>query len=255
MQAWIVVGKRLEKQKVSSLPKYLIAGSAAGMATTVFGCPSERIMTLAHIRKQGVYHVATEIGFKGMYQGWRVTLYRDIVFNAFFFTTRDMLVDLRIKYSSEHRCGKFERFLAGLPAGDSTHTHTHTHTHAHTHIQTHTYTHTCTHTYTYTYIHVHIYTHTHMYTFECYISCTISLGVLAASVSCPLDVVKTKVQGAKLGSQAAEESTLSVMKEIISSQGRRYLFKGLLPRIYVVPSIMLLFYVFDEAFKQKALDK
>ena len=70
-----------------------------------------------------------------------------------------------------------------------------------------------------------------------------------------MDVVKTRVQGAKLGSKAAEESTLSVMKEIIATQGPRYLFKGLLPRIYVVPSMMSLFYVFDEVFKQIALDK
>ena len=128
MHAWTVFGKQLEKREVSSLPKYLIAGSAAGVATTVLGCPSERIMVLAHIRKQGVIHVAKEIGFKGMYQGWRVTLHRDIVFNAFFFTTRDMLVDMRIKYSSDHQCNKFERFLAGLPAGKQ-HTHAHTHTH------------------------------------------------------------------------------------------------------------------------------
>ena len=122
MHAWNVVGKRLEKRDLPSLPKYLIAGSAAGVATTVFGCPSERIMVLAHIRKQGVIHVAQEIGLKGMYQGWRVTLNRDIVFNAFFFTARDTLVDLRIKWSSSHECNKFERFLAGLPAGECVHT-------------------------------------------------------------------------------------------------------------------------------------
>ena len=80
-------------------------------------------------------------------------------------------------------------------------------------------------------------------------------GILAASVSCPLDVVKTRVQGAKLGSRAFQQATLSVMREIISTQGPCYLFKGLLPRIYVVPSMMSLFYVFDEAFKQIALDK
>ena len=135
MQAWNVVGKRLEKQDLSSLPKYLIAGSAAGVATTVFGCPSERIMVLAHIRKQGVIHVAKEIGFKGMYQGWRVTLNRDIVFNAFFFTARDMLVDLKIKLSSTHECNEFQRFMAGLPAGEYIHvssTHYSTHVCAHT---------------------------------------------------------------------------------------------------------------------------
>ena len=196
MHAWNIVGKRLEKRDLPSFPKYLIAGSAAGVATTVFCCPSERIMVLAHIRKQGVIHVAQDIGFKGVYQGWRVTLNRDIVFNALFFTVRDTLVDLRIKWSSSHQCNKFERFIAGLPA-----------------------------------------------------------GVLAASVSCPLDVVKTRVQGAKLGSRESQQATLSVMKEIISTQGPRYLFKGLLPRIYVVPSMMSLFYVFDEAFKQIALDK
>ena len=150
MHAWSVVGKALEKRELSSLPKYLIAGSAAGVATTVFGCPSERIMVLAHIRKQGVIHVAKEIGFKGMYQGWRVTLHRDIVFNAFFFTVRDMLVDLRIMMSSQHECNKFERFLAGLPAGEHTHTHTHSRTHARTHTRLHAQTGTHSHS------HIHI---------------------------------------------------------------------------------------------------
>ena len=83
----------------------------------------------------------------------------------------------------------------------------------------------------------------------------VNLGVLAASVSCPLDVVKTKVQGAKLGSAESKQATLSVMKEIISTQGPRYLYKGILVRIYIVPSMMSLFYVFDEAFKQMAIDK
>ena len=137
MHAWNVVGKRLEKRDLPSLPKYLIAGSAAGVATTVFGCPSERIMVLAHIRKQGVIHVAQEIGFKGMYQGWKVTLNRDIVFNAFFFTARDMLVDLKIKLSPSHTCNKFERFLAGLPAGECVHISAHTHVHMHTHTRIH----------------------------------------------------------------------------------------------------------------------
>jgi len=117
MQAWNIVGRQLEKCHLSSLPKYLIAGSAAGVATTVFGCPSERIMVLAQIRKQGVIHVARDVGLKGLYQGWRVTLNRDIVFNAFFFTTRDLIVDLRIKFSSNHQCTRFERYMAGLPAG------------------------------------------------------------------------------------------------------------------------------------------
>lgn len=122
MHAWNVVGKQLEKWNLSPLTKYLVAGSVAGGATTVFGCPSERIMVLAHIRRQGVVHVARTIGFKGMYQGWKVTLYRDIVFNAFFFTTRDLLVDMRLKYSSNHECSNFERFIFGLPAGELGHT-------------------------------------------------------------------------------------------------------------------------------------
>ena len=124
--------------------QYLIAGSAAGVATTVFGCPSERIMVLAHIRKQGMIHVAQEIGFKGMYQGWRVTLNRDIVFNAFFFTARDMLVDLKIKWSSSHKC-KFEWFSAGLPAGECMHTCGHICIHTQTiyHHNTHTFTTIC----------------------------------------------------------------------------------------------------------------
>ena len=159
MHAWNIVGKRLEKRDLPSLPKYLIAGSAAGVATTVFGCPSERIMVLAHIRKQGVIHVAQEIGFKGMYQGWKVTLNRDIVFNAFFFTVRDTLVDLRIKWSSSHQCNKFERFLAGLPAGECMHTCAPTYTNHNTHIHHNThiivYIHTCC-------IHTK-WTHTHIF--------------------------------------------------------------------------------------------
>ena len=116
MLAWDIVGRRLEHHNVQPSSKYVIAGSAAGAATTILGCPSERIMVLAHIRRQGVIHVAKTIGMKGMYQGWRVTLYRDIVFNAFFFTTRDMLVDFQTR-STGRKCNGFERFVAGVPAG------------------------------------------------------------------------------------------------------------------------------------------
>lgn len=116
MQAWSMVGRRLEHHNIDPFPKYIIAGSAAGAATTVLGCPSERIMVLAHIRKKGVIHVAKTIGMKGMYQGWRVTLYRDVMFNCFFFTTRDMLVDFQTRLTG-HKCSGFERFAAGLPAG------------------------------------------------------------------------------------------------------------------------------------------
>ena len=78
--------------------------------------------------------------------------------------------------------------------------------------------------------------------------------MIAAGISCPLDVVKTRVQGAKLGSVEAERSTTYIIKDIVRNEGPRYLFKGVLPRIYVVPSMMSLFYMFDEAFRQKALD-
>jgi len=116
MQAWGIVGRELERRNVEPFPKYVIAGCAAGAATTILGCPSERIMVLAHIRRQGVIHVAKTIGMKGMYQGWKVTLYRDIVFNAFFFTTRDTLVDLQTRLTGR-KCSGFERFVAGVPAG------------------------------------------------------------------------------------------------------------------------------------------
>ena len=116
MLAWDMVGRRLEHHNVQPFPKYVIAGSVAGAATTVFGCPSERIMVLAQIRKQGFIHVAKAVGMKGIYHGWQVTLYRDVFFNAFFFTTRDMLVDLRCSLTG-HKCSDFERFVAGLPAG------------------------------------------------------------------------------------------------------------------------------------------
>ena len=82
----------------------------------------------------------------------------------------------------------------------------------------------------------------------------LTVGILAATVTCPLDVAKTKVQGEPVGSKEAKQATLTILRNIVKNEGPRYLFKGLLPRIYVVPSMMSLFYVFDEKFKQFADD-
>ena len=56
------------------------------------GCPSERAMVLAHIRKQGFWKVVTMTGIKGLYFGWTATLYRDITFNAIIFATREVFI-------------------------------------------------------------------------------------------------------------------------------------------------------------------
>ena len=73
-----------------------------------------------------------------------------------------------------------------------------------------------------------------------------SLGILAAVVACPLDVVKTRVQGQKLGE--AKQSTWSLLKSIVQNEGPRYLFKGLLPRLIAVPSMMSFFYMLNNKF-------
>jgi len=49
-------------------------------------------MVLAHIRKQGFWKVLSTTGIKGLYFGWTATLYRDITFNAAFFTFRELAV-------------------------------------------------------------------------------------------------------------------------------------------------------------------
>ena len=99
------------------LASWVAAGSVGGMATTVIGCPSERIMVIAQIRKQGVFDVIRQTGMKGLYKGGMVTLYRDITFNAVFFATTE-LVAKQWSARTGKKCTAWERFLAGLGAGE-----------------------------------------------------------------------------------------------------------------------------------------
>ena len=95
-------------------------------------------MVLAQIRKQGVMAVIKSTGLKGLYNGWQVTLYRDMSFNSVIFTTREFLVQWYTTRYEEPTA--FRRVLIGLPA-----------------------------------------------------------GCFASVVACPLDVIKTRVQGTPLG--------------------------------------------------------
>ena len=72
--------------------------------------------------------------------------------------------------------------------------------------------------------------------------------MLASAVACPLDVVKTRVQGQKLSE--ATQSTVSLLREIVKKEGPRYLFKGLTPRLIAVPSMMSFFYMLNNKFNE-----
>lgn len=102
------------------------------------GCPSERAMVQAHIQKQGFMAVVRTTGLRGLYHGFLSTLYRDISFNASFFTCREVIVRM---YSSWFEPpDAWKRVLLGIPA-----------------------------------------------------------GCIASAVACPMDVVKTRLQGQELG--------------------------------------------------------
>ena len=73
-------------------------------------------------------------------------------------------------------------------------------------------------------------------------------GVLASAVACPLDVVKTRVQGQKLSE--ATQNTITLLRDIATKEGPRYLFKGLLPRLIAVPSMMSFFYMLNTKFNE-----
>lgn len=81
-----------------------------------------------------------------------------------------------------------------------------------------------------------------------YTLCELHLGVLASVVACPLDVVKTRVQGQKLSE--ATQGTVSLLRDIAKKEGPRYLFKGLLPRLVAVPSMMSFFYMLNTKFNE-----
>jgi len=73
-------------------------------------------MVLAHIRKQAFMAVIRETGIRGLYFGFRSTLYRDISFNAVFFTSREMFVRMFRKRTALEP-DPWTRVLLGFPAG------------------------------------------------------------------------------------------------------------------------------------------
>lgn len=189
MQAWYIADKLMKKHyKNATLTNWLIAGSFAGLATTIIGCPSERIMVIAQIRKQGIWEVIRSAGLRGLYKGAAVTACRDISFNAVFFTMTEVLVRSYMAYTGKEE-NSFLRYKAGLIA-----------------------------------------------------------GMIAATVACPLDVAKTRIQGQKLGEPKL--GMLQVFQSIIRDEGPRYLFKGLLPRLIAVPSMMSFFYMLNVKFNK-----
>jgi hypothetical protein len=139
MQGWIMVGRWMERNfEEPGMIKWMAAGAAAGAATTLIGeahnscglfflfdttydslagCPSERAMVLAHIRKQAFTSVIKETGLRGLYFGFSSTLYRDIAFNMVFFTSREAFVKLyKLWYPGTNPDAK-TRVLLGFPAG------------------------------------------------------------------------------------------------------------------------------------------
>lgn len=96
-------------------------------------------MVLAQIRKQGFFTVFRQEGLSGLYDGFRVTLYRDIYFNVVLFCTRELIVSWYEKRKNIE-ADPWTRVLLGIPA-----------------------------------------------------------GCIASVISCPFDVVKTRVQGNELG--------------------------------------------------------
>ena len=96
-------------------------------------------MVLAQIRKQGLVDVVRSTGVKGLLNGWQATLYRDIVFNCIFFTSREVFMRHYTRVYGEEPAA-FKRVVIGLPA-----------------------------------------------------------GCLASVAGCPLDVIKTRIQGKELG--------------------------------------------------------
>ena len=104
------------------------------------GCPTDRAMVLAQIRRQGFATVIRETGLKGLYLGWTATLYRDMAFNSTFFALREGGVKLWTLNHEGQPPSIMPRHVIGLCA-----------------------------------------------------------GMVAATISCPFDVLKTRMQGRQLG--------------------------------------------------------
>ena len=98
-------------------------------------------MVQAQIQQKGFFHVIRNTGWAGLFHGWLPTLYRDVVFNLFFFCLRDIFVSYYTeRFNDNEEPAAVTRMVLGLPS-----------------------------------------------------------GVLASVVACPLDVVKTRVQGMEIG--------------------------------------------------------
>ena len=72
-------------------------------------------MVLANVRQQGIVKVVRKTGIRGLYEAWTATLYRDIIFNLFFFTLREVFVREYRKRREEPDAPT--RVLLGIPAG------------------------------------------------------------------------------------------------------------------------------------------
>ncbi|XP_011409465.1 PREDICTED: mitochondrial substrate carrier family protein X-like [Amphimedon queenslandica] len=191
MYAWDLSREYISnKYPEAKYTKWIIAGGIAGAATTVVGCPSERIMVLSQVRKQGVVQVMKDQGLKGITKGWTATLYRDILFNITLFTTREMFIEQYKSKTGKTDLHMLERIALGFVP-----------------------------------------------------------GCLAAAIGCPHDVVKTRMQGAKLDTPYRSCST--IFFDILRNEGPRNLMKGLIPRLVAVPSMMACFVAFDEEFKKR----
>ena len=73
-------------------------------------------MVLAQVQKQTVVQVIRSTGLFGLYYGFWATLYRDIVFNMLFFTSREVIVrEYERKYLE---CpDAWKRVMFGITAG------------------------------------------------------------------------------------------------------------------------------------------
>lgn len=73
-------------------------------------------MILAQIRKQNVVMMVKVAGMRVLYHGFWATLYRDIVFNMVFFTTREYAIRAYERWQHQSP-DALKRVLLGLPAG------------------------------------------------------------------------------------------------------------------------------------------
>ena len=179
----------------------------------VLGCPSERAMVLAHIRKQAFTAVVRETGLRGLYFGFTSTLYRDISFNMVFFTSRELFVKLYKHQYPGVDPDPWTRVMLGFPAGTLASVVACPYDVVKTRQQgmelgkLPTYTHL---------------THTH-----------------TLQPPYPVDDSLAPTGG-------KVQSCSRIMLDICRKEGPRHLMKGLLPRLIAVPSMMSCFYVINE---------